>query len=92
MSKSLKILFTCLFVFAMFLLCVGTLSISTSYTDRKLIEYEVINKNLKNKVDSLENILNISYKEKRDTIIVNLYPKIKIYQNEHYSREENHQK
>lgn len=79
-NKALKIGGFILALAGMFMISFGFFCISVNHTEELDIKAnEKINK-LIIKVDSLEAVVNTSFKNRRDTIIVNTYPQeIKFY-------------
>lgn len=61
--------------FAFFNICITNFQKECNFNKKQIII-------LNNKIDSVENIINTSFKNKKDTIIVNTFPQqIKIYTN-----------
>lgn len=81
-DRSLKVGAFLLLIGFSILISFGFFCVSISYSDTNYKSIEHTVHLLVSKVDSLEQVVNISFKEKRDTTIIQVHPQeIKIYYN-----------
>lgn len=73
-----------LFLGFAFLLSLGLFSIESTNTQQKFQKRDILIDQLYSKVDSLESVVNTSFKNRRDTIIIDVKPQVLKYY--HYGK------